>query len=82
MNIITTTVLRNNLADSLKEVTDKKDYLLVASKGKLNTALVNIDLFEDLLALVNKEYVKSIQKARREYKAGEVFSHEDAFGTV
>lgn len=82
MNIITTTVLRNNLADSLKEVSVKKDYLLVASKGKLTSAIVNIDLFEDLLALVNKNYVKSIQKARKEYKAGEVFSHEEAFGSV
>jgi len=82
MNIITTTVLRNNLADSLKEITDKRDYLLVASKGKLNSALVNIDLFEDLLALVNKDYVKSIQKARKEYKAGALFSHDQAFGDV
>jgi len=82
MNIITTTVLRNNLADSLKEVSDKRDYLLVASKGKLNSALVNIDLFEDLLALVNKEYVKSIQKARKEYKTGALFSHDQAFGDV
>ncbi|PIV08927.1 hypothetical protein COZ40_02765 [Candidatus Roizmanbacteria bacterium CG_4_10_14_3_um_filter_39_13] len=82
MNIITTTVLRNNLADSLKEISNKRDYLLVASKGKLNSALVNIDLFEDLLALVNKDYVKSIQKARKEYKAGAIFSHEEAFGAI
>lgn len=82
MNIITTTVLRNNLADSLKEVAHKKNYLLVANKGKLNSALVNIDLFEDLLALVNKEYVKSIQKARKEYKAGAVFTHDHVFGDV
>ena len=82
MNIITTTVLRNNLADSLKEISVKKDYLLVANKGKLSTALVNIDLFEDLLALVNKDYVKSIQKARKEYKAGAIFSHDEAFGAI
>jgi len=82
MNIITTTVLRNNLADSLKEISNKRDYLLVASKGKLNSALVNIDLFEDLLALVNKDYVKSIQKARKEYKAGAIFSHDEAFGAI
>jgi len=82
MNIITTTVLRNNLADSLKEISNKRDYLLVASKGKLNSALVNIDLFEDLLALVNKDYVKSIQKARKEYKAGAIFSHEEVFGAI
>ena len=82
MNIITTTVLRNNLADSLQEVSAKSGYLLVANKGKLNSAIVNIDLFEDLLAFVNKDYVKSIQKARKEYKACAIFSHEEAFGTV
>ena len=82
MNVITTTVLRNNLADSLKEIAGKKDYFLVASKGKINSALVNIDLFEDLLALVNKEYLKNIQKARREYKAGAFFSHKQVFGDL
>ena len=68
MNIITTTLLRNNLADTLKEVSGKKDYLLVAKKGKITSALVNIDLFEDLIALVNKPYVESIKKARSEYE--------------
>ncbi|KKR25700.1 MAG: hypothetical protein UT57_C0058G0004 [Microgenomates group bacterium GW2011_GWC1_39_7] len=51
MNIINTTVLRNNLADALSEVAKKKDFLLVAKKGKITSAIVNIDLFEDLLAL-------------------------------
>jgi len=82
MNIITTTVLRNNLADSLKEISGKKDYLLVAHKGKLSSALVNIDLFEDLLALTNKDYKKSIQNARKEYKTGALFSHDQVFGDV
>lgn len=81
MNIITTTILRNNLADALKEVKNK-DYLLVAKKGKITSALVNIDLFEDLLALVNKKYVKSIQKARKEYKNGDFFSHDQVFGNI
>ena len=82
MNIITTTVLRNNLADSLEEVSNKKDYLLVAKKGKITSALVNIDLFEDLLALVNKNYVESIKKARKEYKSGDFFTHNQVFGNL
>lgn len=82
MNIINTTVLRNNLADSLKEIDKKRDYLLVAKKGKVTSALVNIDLFEDLLALTNKEYVKSIKKAREEYENGDVFSHDQVFGNI
>lgn len=82
MNIITTTVLRNNLADTLKEVSGKKDYFLVAKKGLITSALVNIDLFEDLIALVNKSYVDSIKKAREEYEKGDVFTHEEAFGSI
>ena len=82
MNIINTTVLRNNLADSLKNVTDKKDYFLVAKKGKITSAIVNIDLFEDLLALANKDYIKTIRKARKEYEAGDFFTHDQVFGDV
>lgn len=82
MNVISTTILRNNLADALKEVANKKDYLLVAKKGKITSALVNIDLFEDLLALINKKYVASIKKAREEYKKGNFFTHEEVFGAI
>lgn len=82
MNIINTTTLRNNLADSIKEVSQKRDYLLVSKKGKISSALVNIELFEDLLALANSKYLSSIKKAREEYKKGEIFSHEEAFGEI
>lgn len=82
MNVVSTTILRNNLADVLEEISKKRDYLLVAKKGKLKAALVNIDQFEDLLALVNKKYVESIKKARQEYKKGDFFSHDQVFGEV
>jgi PHD/YefM family antitoxin component YafN of YafNO toxin-antitoxin module len=82
MNVVSTTVLRNNLADTLKEVALKKDYLLVSKKGKVTSALVNIDLFEDLLALASKEYKDTIKKARKEYEEGKVFSHEQVFGDI
>jgi len=82
MNIVTTTTLRNNLADVIKEVKNKKDYLLVAKRNKISSALVNIDLFEDLLALASKDYLDSIKKARKEYEKGEIFTHEEVFGKV
>ena len=81
MNVVNITVLRNNLADSLKQVA-KKDYLLIAKKGKITSALVNIDLFEDLLALSNKKYLESIKKAREEYKKGDIFTHDQVFGEL
>lgn len=82
MNILTTTTLRNNLKDALKEVSKKKDYLLVTRKGKITTAIVNIDLFEDLLACADKKYLKSIKKAREEYQKGEYFTHDEVFGNI
>lgn len=82
MNIVNTTVLRNNLADTLSEVTNRKDFLLIAKKGKITSAIVNIDLFEDLLALTDKDYLKSIKKARKEYKKSDVFTHNEVFGQV
>ena len=81
-DVISSTILRNNLADTLKEVSKKKDYLLVAKKGKLVSALVNLDFFEDLLALTSKNYLNSIRKAKEEIKKREVFTHEEAFGEI
>ena len=81
-DVISSTILRNNLSDTLKEVSRKKDFLLVAKKGKLVSALVNLDFFEDLLALSSKNYLKGIKKARQEYKNKQVLSHEQAFGEI
>ncbi|MBM3283873.1 hypothetical protein FJY90_06550 [Candidatus Gottesmanbacteria bacterium] len=81
MNVVTTTILRNNLADIVSEI-DKQKYFLIAKKGKITSALVKIDFFEDLLALANKKYVESIKKARNEYQRGEVFTHDQIFGKL
>ncbi|MFH1826857.1 MAG: type II toxin-antitoxin system Phd/YefM family antitoxin [bacterium] len=82
MNVINTTVLRNNLASVLEEVQKKNKYLLIARKKKITSAIVDIDLFEDLLALTNKKYVNSIKKAREEYEKGDIFTHEQVFGEI
>ncbi len=82
MNVITTTILRNNLADSLNEVSQKRDYLLVEKKGTITSAIVNIDLFEDLLAASNSKYVESIKQARQEYKKKKYFTHDQVFGDL
>ena len=82
MNIINATTLRNHLADTLKEVDKKKDFLLVSKKGEIASALVNIDLFEDLLALTDTDYLASIKKAREEYRNGDILSHDSVFGEL
>ncbi len=82
MNIVNSTTLRNNLADVLREVSTKRDYFLVSKRGKIDSALVNIELFEDLLALTNKEYLGTIKKAREDYQKNRLFTHEQVFGEV
>jgi PHD/YefM family antitoxin component YafN of YafNO toxin-antitoxin module len=82
MNVVSTTVLRNNLAATIDEVNKNRDYLLVAKKGKLVSALVNLDFLEDLLALTSEKYLKSIKEARNDYKKGRVYSFEEVFGEV
>lgn len=80
--VVSSTTLRNNLAEAIDHVSRKAGYLLVTRKGKVASALVNVDLFEDLLALKSQKYVASIKQARAEVKRGEVFSHKDVFGEL
>jgi len=75
------TVLRDHLADALDEVS-KTDYLLVTKRGRPVSALVNIDFFEDLLALAGAEYMQSIKEARADYEAGRTVNHDDVFGEL
>lgn len=79
---IPTTTLRNNLADVLEEVAKKRKYLLVTKKGNPVSALVNLDFFEDLLALSSPKYLKNIKQAREQYKKGEYYTHEEVFGKL
>ena len=81
MNIVNATILRNNLSDVINDV-KKKDYILIAKRGKITSALVSVELFEDLLALKDKKYLKGIKKAREEYEKGEIFTHAEVFGEI
>ena len=81
-NVVGATILRNNLADTIKEVNKKRDYLLISKKGKLVSALVNLDFFEDLLALRSKKYINSIKQARKDYKQGKYYTLDEAFGDI
>lgn len=82
VNVINTATLRNNLADTINELSKKDEFLLVAKRGKITSALVDIDVFEDLISLSDKKYLQSIKKARKEYEKGDVFTHMQAFGEV
>jgi prevent-host-death family protein len=81
MTIISTTNLRNNLAEVIKKA-KKKNFVLVTHRGKIKTALIDIDVLEDMLELSNKEYLKSIKEARKQYKRGEYYTMDEVFGNM
>ncbi|HEX7456266.1 MAG TPA: type II toxin-antitoxin system Phd/YefM family antitoxin [Candidatus Nanoarchaeia archaeon] len=80
--LLTTTTFRNHLADVIDEVNEKEDYVLVTERGEPRAALVNIDFFEDLLAANSPAFIKSIEEAREDFKAGRVYTHEQVFGDL
>jgi len=81
-NLIQSSTLRDNLSKTLDSVKKKTDYVLVTKKGKPQAALVNLDFFEDLLALASPRYLKSIKMARAEIKKGLFYSHNEVFGEL
>ncbi len=74
--------MRNHLSDVLNSLSGKEKYLLISRNREIDAAIVDIDFFEELLASLSPQYRKSIQKARSNFKKGEVFTHEEVFGKL
>lgn len=80
---VPTTTLRENLADVLDAVsTGKDEMLIVTNRGTDVSALVNLDVLEDLLASSSKNFKNSIAEAREDYKKGRVKTFEEVFGKL
>ena len=80
--VVDSSTLRTHLSDVLDEVAQKRDYVLVTKRDKPVSALVNLDLFEDLLALTSLDYRKSIREARSQVRKGKTYTHEEVFGKL
>lgn len=81
MNIVSSTKVRNNWSEVTKAAL-KKDFILVTHRGKVKTAIIDVDLLEDLLSLHDKEYMESIKRAREDAKAGRVYTFGEVFGNI
>ena len=71
--------MRNNLAETLDAVHGSKTIILVKRRGKIESALIDIDILEELLAAQNPEYIKSIAEARASKKW---YTPEEVFGDL
>jgi len=78
---ISASKLRNNLADALDSVSDD-EVLIVTRRGKKDHAIIDLDKLEDIMAVSDPEYVKSIAEAREQIKKGEVYTFEEVFGNL
>ncbi len=76
---IDASVMRKHLSEVLDAVHDNKNIVLVKRHGKVESALIDIDTLEDLLAVQDPEYVESIAKARA---SKEWYSPEEVFGDL
>lgn len=79
---IASSTLRENLAKVLEELAKNEKALFVTKKGRDVATLVNLDFFENLLALSSPNYLKSIKKAREDFKKGRFYTHEEVFGDL
>jgi prevent-host-death family protein len=79
--VIETTKLRTHLASALGEVTSE-EFFIVTKNGEPVAGIVSLDTLEDIEALKSKAFIESIKKAREEFKKGEFYTHEQAFGDI
>ena len=82
MKTIPASTLRNHFSDALKAVTPTQKYLVITKKNKPVSVLVDLDFFEDLLALHSPPYLKSIRQAREEYRHSRTLTHQEVFGKL
>lgn len=71
--------MRRNLSEALDAVRDHKNIILVKRRGKVESALIDIDTLEDMLAAQNPAYVKSIAAARADKKT---YTPDEVFGDL
>jgi PHD/YefM family antitoxin component YafN of YafNO toxin-antitoxin module len=76
---IDASIMRKNLSEALDTVRDTKSILLVRRRGNVESALIDIDMLEDLLAVQDPEYIKSIAEARA---SKEWYTPEEVFGDL
>jgi len=82
LQTVSIATLRNNLADVINTTEKKKKYFLITKRGNPVSAIVNLDLFEDFLALTSPKYLKSIKEARQDMKKGKVEPMDEVFGSL
>ena len=79
---IPASMLRNHLFDTLNAMSSKQKFLVITKKNRPVSVLVDLDFFEDLLALHSPDYLKSIRQAREDYKHDRMLTHQEVFGKL
>jgi len=75
---LTESELLGNLADALDAI-NNDEILIVTRRGKKERAIIDLDRLEDLLAVADPEYLRTIKEAR---DSKEYFSHSQVFRDI
>jgi len=75
---LTVSELRENLADALDAI-HNDEILIVTRRGKKERAIIDLDRLEDMLAVSDPAYLKTIREARN---SKDYFSHDEVFGDI
>jgi len=59
-----------------------KEVTVSTLRQNLADALVNLDIYEDFLALTSPRFLDSIKEAREDFKKGRVKTIEEVFGQL
>ena len=73
---VRSSILRESLSEILKSV-EKGEKFLVTKRGQPVGGIVNLGLFEDILALSSPSFTKSIKISREEYKKGQYLTLDE-----
>ena len=77
---VSATYMRNNFSEVLDAVEENDEIVLIKRRGKVESAVVDADVLENLLMLADKDLVESIVQARADVKAGRLYTLEEVFG--
>ncbi len=83
LKTINSSLLRDNLSDTLDSVEKtKQQILLIQRHGETDAALVNVDFLEAMLDSLDKKLMTELKHARQQIKEGKTATFLEVFGDL
>ena len=81
--ILPVTKVKRNLLDILKRMEEEEATIALTRNGEPVGVMMTLSRYEALLETIDilsdKQILRSLEKSKKDFKAGKVFSHEEAW---